>query len=120
MLSTIARQRGIDVRPTYNPAPANSSDSDDDEEGEEGIDWPTTTTGESTQNLTELEMEDGRQSTTRERLFGQFNRYAGSFRVKLSNRDKKTLEELESEERYIIAILGILLALSNSEVIIFL
>ena len=93
-------QRGINVQPTYN----NYSSSGDNEGSEAESDAVAQdVTQSSTQALTQLAMEEGERRGSRgrrrESVFSRFNRYAGSFRVKLSKRDKKQLEE-QSEERY--------------------
>ena len=88
-------QRGIDVQPTYHSGGSDSGSGG--EEGERG-EW-IEMSGTSTQQLTQLGIEEGQRE--RESVFSRFNRYAGSFRVKLSNRDQRTLAELESEERFV-------------------
>ena len=85
-------QRGLDVQPTYEGGGSSGSESGDEESEE--TDWQSRT---STQQLTPLDIEEGQRQ--RESVFSRFNRYAGSFRIKLSTRDQRTLEELESDER---------------------
>ena len=48
-----------------------------------------------------LEMEEGeRRRGGESTALSRFKSYAGSFRVKLSQRDRRTIQELESDERY--------------------
>ena len=90
-------QRGINVRPTFQ-----ESTTDLENEGDESeVDW-VEMTGTSTQNLTQMEMDE--RVREEESVFSRFNRYAGSFRVKLSSRDQKKLAELESEERSVCSV----------------
>lgn len=83
------------------PSAANYSSSDSDSE-ESDIDVgpeQDASSESSTHVLTQREMEEGQGEGGG--VFSRFRDYAGSFRIKLSNKDRKKLEELESEERYI-------------------
>ena len=82
------------------PSAAHYSSSGSGSEGSD-IDWEPeqdTSLESSTQALTQREAEEGQGGE--EGVFSRFRNYAGSFRIKLSNKDRKKLEELESEERY--------------------
>lgn len=96
-----SQTRAINVQPSA----TNYSSSDSGSEGSD-IDWEPeqdTVSESSTQALTQRVTEEGQGEGGG--VFSRFRSYAGSFRIKLSNKDRKKLEELESEERY--GIIGI-------------
>ena len=83
------------------PSSTHYSSSDSESERND-IDWEEQQEGpsseSSTQELTQYPHNRG-PSEGDDSIFSRFRSYAGSIRVKLSNKHKKKLEELESEER---------------------
>ena len=93
------QQRTISVQPSSTHYSSSGSESEgNDIDWEEEREGPSLET--STQELTQYPP-NGDPSEADEGIFSRFRSYAGSIRVKLSNKDKKKLEELESEERLI-------------------
>ena len=91
------------MQPSRNNYSGSEGDSTSDEEEEQSVPADEDITHASTDALTQLEMEEGqrRRRGGRESMFTRFSRHAGSFRIKLSNRDRRKLEEQESsEERF--------------------
>ena len=92
------------MQPSRNNYSGSEGDSTSDEEEEQSVPADEDITHASTDALTQLEMEEGqrrRGGARSESIFTRFSRHAGSFRIKLSNRDRRQLEEQESsEERF--------------------
>ena len=89
-------QRSINVKPS-NDNNTSSSENVYEEESEVERDQVSSEIQSSTEALTHFEGE--RRGRIRESMLSRFNRYAGSFRVKLSKENRSKLDDLESEER---------------------